>query len=137
MELFFLYYPKSNIHVIDYGKFMHIFQFTQLTNHQQSYLVDVFSNKKYDYWYMRLLFLMKNKDSILHLVLLIAFMKFDKGKHKYFISKEVSRKTFDIIGIKGYSQIKIEKYDDHLCYEGYAPELLENRLPILYFIFLY
>ena len=64
-------------------------------------------------------------------------MNFDKGKHKYFISKEVSRKIFDIIGIKGYSQIKIEKYDDHPCYEGYTPELLENRLPVLYFIFLY
>ena len=49
----------------------------------------------------------------------------------------MSRKIFDIIGIKGYSQIKIEKYDDHPCYEGYTPELLENRLPVLYFIFLY
>ena len=54
MESFSLYYPKSNIHVIDYRKCMHIN--TQLTNIQKSYLVDVFSNKKYDYWYMRLLF---------------------------------------------------------------------------------
>lgn len=59
MESFSFYYPKSNIHVIDYRKCMHIN--TQLTNIQKSYLVDVFSNKKYDYWYMRLLFLMKIK----------------------------------------------------------------------------
>lgn len=126
METLFIYYPKNDIRVIDYGEITHLS--SVFKHNQKSYLVDVWSNKKYEKQYMRLILDLKNKNTIAYLISLSAFKKFDKGKCKDIVSKKVSRKIFNLIGANEYDQIKLEKYNR---------ELPKNRSPIIYFIFLH
>lgn len=81
---------------------------------------------------MRVLVDMKNINSIVYHVLLLALEKYNKGKHIYGVPKKISEKIFQLIGTNEYVQIKMEKYD-----EEYDSELLNNRDSIIYFILLH
>lgn len=71
METLFIYYPKNDIRVIDYGEITHLG--SVFKHNQKSYLVDVWSNKKYEKQYMRLILDLKNKNTIAYLISLSAF----------------------------------------------------------------
>ena len=118
------------IHVIDYGVSIHS---TSLFAHnQKSYLEDVCSNTKHGKYRMRVLVDMKNINSIVYRVLLVALEKFNKGKHIYVVPKKISEKIFRLTRTNKYARIKIEKYD-----QEYDSELLRDGDCIIYFIFLH
>ena len=75
---------------------------------------------------------MKNINSIVYRVLLVALEKFNKGKHIYVVPKKISEKIFRLTRTNKYAQIKIEKYD-----QEYDSELLRDGDCIIYFIFLH
>lgn len=57
---------------------------------------------------MRLISDLKNKDNILHSILLLAIEKFDKGEFKYIVSEKISRKIFNSVGIRNNNQLMIK-----------------------------
>ena len=75
---------------------------------------------------------MKNINSIVYRVLLVALEKFNKGKHIYVVPKKISEKIFRLTRTNKYARIKIEKYD-----QEYDSELLRDGDCIIYFIFLH
>ena len=81
---------------------------------------------------MRVLVDMKNINSIVYRLLLVALEKFNKGKHIYVVPKKISEKIFRLTLTNKYARIKIEKYD-----QEYYSELLRDGDCIIYFIFLH
>ena len=128
MEAISLYYPKKEIHVIDYGVMVHTSKI--FIHNQKSYKINVCSNKNLKEHYVRILPDIKNKDSVVYSVLLLGIKKFNKGKHLHVVPKRISEKILKVTGTYIYARIKIENYD-----EEYNDELLQSRFSIIYFIF--
>ena len=121
MESISLYYPKKEIHMMDYGITVHISNI--FIHNQKSYVINVCSYKKLEEHYMRILLDIKNKDSIVYSILLLALEKFNNGKHKYIVSQRLSKRLCRILGVNKRGREQLEKYD--------------RELPIIYFIFLH
>ena len=86
-------------------------------------MINVCSYKKLEEHYMRILLDIKNKDSIVYSILLLALEKFNNGKHKYIVSQRLSKRLCRILGVNKRGREQLEKYD--------------RELPIIYFIFLH
>ena len=118
------------IHVIEYGVSIHS---TSLFAHKQrSYLVDVCSKNRHGKYCKRALVDMKNINSIVYRVLLVALEKFNKGKHIYVVPKKISEKIFRLTCTNKYARMKIEKYD-----QEYDSEFLGDGHCIIYLIFIH
>ena len=121
MESISLYYPKKEIHMMDYGITVHISNI--FIHNQKSYVINVCSYKKLEEHYMRILFDIKNRDSIVYSKLLLALEKFNNSEHNYIVSKKLSERLCRTLGVNKRGRVKLEKHD--------------RELPILYFIFLH
>ena len=73
--------------------------------------------------YMRILFDIKNRDSIVYSKLLLALEKFNNSEHNYIVSKRSSERLCRTLGVNRRGRVKLEKHD--------------RELPRLYFIFLH
>ena len=133
MDTISLYYPKKEIHVIDYGVAMYISNI--FTHNQKSHLVDVCSYKKCGVHYMQILLDTKNKDGVAYSILLLALTKFNEDEHGYIAPKTLSEKIFKLIGTNEYSKIKLEKYDKRMIF-NISFFILFNCYNISYFLLL-
>lgn len=128
MEAISLYYPKKESHVIDHDVTVHI---SKIFIHiQKSYKINVYSNKNLKEHYVRILPDIKNKDSVVYSVLLLAIKKFNKGKHIHVVPKRISEKILKLTGTNIIARIQIENYD-----EEYNDELLQSRFSVIYYFF--
>ena len=104
-----------------YGITVHISNI--FIHNQISYVIYVCSYKKLDENCMRIIFDIKNKDSIVYSILLLALEKINSAEHRYIVSKRLSERSCGILGVNRCGRVKLEKYD--------------RELPIIYFIFLH
>ena len=102
-----------------YGITVHISNI--FIHNQKSYVINVCSYKKLEEHYMRILLDVKNKDSIVYSILLLALETFNNGEHRYIVSKRLSERLRRILGVNKRGRVKLGKYD--------------RELPIIYFIF--
>ena len=102
-----------------YGITVHISNI--FIHNQKSYVINVCSYKKLEEHYMRILLDVKNKDSIVYSILLLALETFNNGEHRYIVSKRLSERLRRILGVNKRGRVKLGKYD--------------RELPVIYFIF--
>ena len=102
-----------------YGITVHISNI--FIHNQKSYVINVCSYKKLEEHYMRILLDVKNKDSIVYSILLLALETFNNGEYRYIASKRLSERLCRILGVNKRGRVKLGKYD--------------RELPIIYFIF--
>ena len=121
MESISLYYPKKEIHAMDYGITVHISN--TFIHNQKSNVINVCSYQKLEEHCMRILLDIRNKDSIVYSISMLALEKLNNGEHRYVVSKRLSERLRRILGVDKRGRIKLEKHD--------------RELPIIYFIFLH
>ena len=98
MEEYYISYPRSNIHVLDYAYYT--YRNTKYSHNEKSYVIarGVHKNKiKPD---IQLTLKIEDKDSIIYSALLLALEKFNKGKRRYIVSLKIAKETLNMIGGK-------------------------------------
>ena len=106
---------------MDYDVTVHISNI--FIHNQKSCAINVCSFKKLEEHYTQILLDIKNKDSIVYSILLLALETFNNGGHQYIVSKRLFKRLCRIIGINKRGRVKLERYD--------------RKLRIIYFISLH
>ena len=100
MERFCVSYPKYAVDIARYYGYDYICLSTIFTHNNISYLINKNTNIKQLNRDVRVLYNIKNKDSVIYSELLFAINKFDGGRCDYVLSDSPSIKILRAAGIK-------------------------------------
>ena len=136
MDEYYISYPKSGIHILDYAYYTYIN--TNFSHNEKSYLISRGVHKNKTHPDIELILKTKYKDSIIYIALVLALDKFNKGKRKCMMSPKIAKKILNMFGDKYRGFFIIEICAGGFYYETYGSKILlkiiKDKLPIIYFI---